>query len=72
MSKIDLVGYVRKDSKNSNDMKITLSVKALDIAQRHLSQDGEECITVVARIDKIQEIIDVSRDVTSVIQIVEA
>ncbi len=68
MSKIDLIGYVRKGDR---DLKITLSVKALNKAQKYRSQDGEEYVTVIAKLDKVQAIIEEAREVTTVMQIVE-
>ena len=68
ISKIDLIGYVRKDDKH---LKITLSVKAFDKAQRILSQDGGEYVTLVAKLDKVQAIIEKTREVAAINQIVE-
>ena len=66
----ELMGYVRK-SRNGNALKISLSVDALDSAERYLSQDGKEYIALVVNTAKIQEILDNTRDVTSVVQIKE-
>ncbi len=68
--KSELIGYVRK-SKNGNAMKISLSVEALDNAERYLSQDGKEYIALVINTEKVREIIEGTRDVTSVVQVKE-
>lgn len=66
----ELVGYVRKTKDNGN-LKVAISAEAFDQAQRYLSQDGKEYVALVINTAKIQEILDGTRDVTSVCQIRE-
>lgn len=69
MVQSELVGYVRK-SRSGDALQISISVDAFDSAQRYLSQDGKEYVQLIVNTSKIQEILEDSRDVTSVIQII--
>jgi hypothetical protein len=69
MVQSELIGYVRK-SRSGNALKLSISAEAFDSAQRYLSQDGKEYVGLIVNTAKIQEILDDSRDVTSVCQIV--
>ncbi len=64
----ELIGYVRK-SRNNGALKISISVEAFESAERYLSQDGKEYVGLVMHIGKVQEIMDGTRDVTSVCQL---
>ncbi len=68
MVQSELVGYVRK-SKNGNALKLSVSAEAFENAQRYLSQDGKEYVGLVIHLPKVQEILDGTRDVTSICQI---
>jgi hypothetical protein len=68
MVQSELVGYVRK-SRNGNALKLSISAEAFDSAQRYLSQDGKEYVGLIVNLAKIQEILDNTRDVTSICQI---
>ncbi len=68
MVQSELIGYVRK-SRNGNALKLSLSAEAFDNAQRYLSQDGKEYVGLIVHLAKVQEILDGTRDVTSVCQI---
>jgi hypothetical protein len=68
MVQSELVGYVRK-SRNGNALKLSISAEAFDSAQRYLSQDGKEYVGLIVNLAKIQEILDDTRDVTSICQI---
>jgi len=68
MVQSELVGYVRK-SRNGNALKLSISAEAFDSAQRYLSQDGKEYVGLVVNLAKVQEILDETRDVTSICQI---
>lgn len=70
MVQSELVGYVRK-SKNGNALKVNISAEAFERAKRYFSQDGKEYVQLVVSLPKVTEIIDGSRDVTSVCQITE-
>ncbi|UCE73993.1 MAG: hypothetical protein JSV56_13395 [Methanomassiliicoccales archaeon] len=69
MVQSELIGYVRK-SKGGNALKLSISKEAFDDAQRYLSQDGKEYVGLVINLSKVQEILDETRDVTSICQIV--
>lgn len=66
----ELVGYVRK-SKSGNALKVSISAEAFDSAQRYLSQDGKEYVGLIINLAKVQEILNDTRDVTSVCQVIE-
>jgi len=68
MVQSELIGYVRK-SRNGNALKLSISAEAFENAQRYLSQDGKEYVGLIVNIAKVQEILDDTRDVTSVCQI---
>jgi hypothetical protein len=70
MVQSELIGYVRK-SRNGNALKLSLSAEAFDSAQRYLSQDGTEYVGLIISMAKVQEIMDDTRDVTSVCQIMD-
>ncbi|UCG70556.1 MAG: hypothetical protein JSV09_05940 [Thermoplasmata archaeon] len=68
MVQSELIGYVRK-SNGGNALKLSISAEAFDSAQRYLSQDGKEYVGLIVNIAKVQEILDDTRDVTSICQI---
>lgn len=70
MVQSDLIGYVRK-TKDGQHLKLSISAEAFDNAQRYLSQDGKEYVALVVSLGKVHEILDGTRDVTSICQIVE-
>lgn len=65
-----LIGYVRK-SKSGNALKLSISATAFDSAERNLSQDGSEYVHLIVHLAKIAEILDGTRDVTSICQITD-
>jgi hypothetical protein len=69
MVQSELIGYVRK-SRSGNALNLSISAEAFDSAQRYLSQDGKEYVGLIVNMAKVQEILDDTRDVTSVCQIV--
>ena len=64
-----LVGYARK-SKEGGAIKISIDVEAFSESEKTLTDDGREFVSLVMNADKIQEIINGDREVTSVCQIV--
>lgn len=68
MVQSELIGYVRK-SRNGNALKLSISAEAFENAQRYLSQDGKEYVGLIVNLAKVQEILDETRDVTSICQI---
>lgn len=71
MVQSDLVGYVRK-TKSGNALKLSISAEAFDSAQRYLSQDGKEYVGLIISLAKVQEILEDTRDVTSIVQIIDS
>ena len=63
-----LIGYVRK-SNNGNALKLNISAEAFEEAQRYTTQDGKEYVNLITNLEKIKEIIDEQREVTSISQI---
>jgi|LGVD01.1.fsa_nt_gb hypothetical protein len=63
-----LIGYVRK-SNNGNALKLNISAEAFEEAQRYTTQDGKEYVNLITNLEKIKEIIDDQREVTSISQI---
>lgn len=63
-----LIGYVRK-SNNGNALKLSISTEAFEEAQRYTTQDGKEYVNLITNLEKIKEIIDDQREVTSISQI---
>ena len=68
MVQSELIGYVRK-SRNGNALKLSISAEAFENAQRYLSQDGKEYVGLIVNLAKVQEILEDTREVTSVCQI---
>jgi hypothetical protein len=69
MVQSDLIGYVRK-SRGGSALNLSISAEAFDSAQRYLSQDGKEYVGLIVNLAKVQEILDDTRDVTSICQII--
>jgi hypothetical protein len=70
MVQSELIGYVRK-SRNGNALKLSISAEAFENAQRYLSQDGKEYVGLIINLARTQEILEGSRDVTSICQITD-
>lgn len=66
--KSTLVGYVRKSNGNGA-LKLSISKDAFEEAERYQSQDGKEYVGLVINIARVQEILEGTRDVTSICQI---
>lgn len=66
--KSTLVGYVRK-SNGKGALKLSISKDAFEEAEKYLSQDGSEYVGLVINIARVQEILEGTRDVTSICQI---
>ena len=64
----ELVGYVRKD-KNGQHLRIHLSAEVMDALGRYESRDGYKYIALVVNANKVEEILDGERDVTSVVSV---
>lgn len=61
----ELVGYIRKPP-TGNHLKLVISAKAFDEAEKYQAQNGEEFVYLTLNTTRIQEIIDGQREVTSI------
>lgn len=69
MAQSELIGFVRK-SNNGNALKLSISTDAFQNAKKYAAKDGKEYVGLIVNVDKIREIIDGNREVTSICQIV--
>ena len=69
MSLSQLIGYARK-SIDGRSVKLSIDATAFEKANRFSTQDGREYVQLVMNADKIVEIINGEREVTSICQIV--
>lgn len=60
-----LVGYLRKTD-SGKALKLSLDVESLAEAQTYKTNDGREYITLISNIDKVSEILEGEREVTSI------
>lgn len=70
MSESTLIGYVRK-SKGGGALKLSIDVTAFEKAEKYSSSDGREFVSLIANLDKISQILEGEREVTSLCQIVD-
>jgi len=70
MTKSQLVGYVRK-SKAGGALTISIDSEAFAQAEKFASNDGRQFVRLVANADKVSQILDGGREVTSLCQLVE-
>lgn len=71
MAESQLIGYVRK-SNNGGALKMSIDAEAFTKAERYKSQDGREFVQLIANADKIGQILEGDREVTSLCQLVES
>ena len=64
-----LVGYIRK-SREGGALRMSIDVKAFKDAERLKGMDGREFVSLVANVEKVRDIIEGEREVTSLCQIV--
>lgn len=67
MATSQLVGYVRKDG---NVLKLSIDVKAFEKAERLNAQDGREFVSLIVNQEKVLDIMQGQREVTSICQVV--
>jgi hypothetical protein len=67
--KNNLIGYIRK-SNNGGALRINLDYEALEHAEKYETKDGRQYVGLVANLAKIGEIMDGTREVTSVCQLI--
>jgi hypothetical protein len=62
------MGYVRR-SNNGKALKISINADAFDKAERYKTQDGQEFVAMIIRLDTIYQLIEGQKDVTNITQI---
>lgn len=70
MAQSKLVGYVRR-SRGGGALKMSIDAEAFARAERYKSQDGREFVSLVANADKIGQILEGDREVTSLCQLMD-
>lgn len=68
MVKSELMGYVRR-SNNGKALKISINADAFGKAERYKTQDGQEYVAMIIRLDTIYQLIEGQKDVTNITQI---
>ncbi len=68
MVKSNLMGYVRR-SNNGKALKISINKEAFEKAETYTTQDGQEYVSLIIRLDTIYQLIEGKKDVTNVTQI---
>ena len=71
MVESQLVGYVRK-SNNGGALKLSIDAEAFANAERYKSQDGREFVALIVNADKVGQILEGQREVTSLCQLVDS
>ena len=70
MMKSELLGYVRR-SNNGKALKLSVNADAFNKAERYTTQDGQEYVAMIIRLDSIYQLIEGQKDVTNITQIVQ-
>jgi hypothetical protein len=68
--KSQLVGYVRKERSGTN-LRLSIDAEAFEKATKVAGRDGRKFVSLVASADKVNQILNGEREVTSLCQIVE-
>jgi hypothetical protein len=69
-SRSNLVGYLRK-SRNGGALRFSIDAEAFSKAEKYTSSDGREFVSLIANVDKVQDILSGEREVTSLCQLVD-
>jgi hypothetical protein len=67
MARSEVIGFVRK-SKSGNALKINISARAFETAERYTSTSGEEFVSLVANLAMVQAVIDGVKEATTLCQ----
>jgi hypothetical protein len=70
MAKSELLGYVRR-SNNGKALKLSVNAEAFDKAERYSTQDGQQYVAMIIRLDSIYQLIEGQKDVTNITQILD-
>ncbi|KYK29873.1 MAG: hypothetical protein AYK23_01420 [Candidatus Proteinoplasmatales archaeon SG8-5] len=65
-----LVGYVRK-SRGGGALNLSIDAAAFSKAERFTGSDGREFVSLIVNLDKVQDIIEGEREVTSLCQLID-
>ncbi len=68
MTKSELLGYVRR-SNNGKALKLSVNADAFNKAERYTTQDGQEYVAMIIRLDSIYQLIEGQKDVTNITQL---
>ena len=69
-TKSQLVGYVRK-SKSGGCLKMSIDTEAFARAEKFSARDGRQFVSLIANSDKVGQILEGEREVTSLCQLVD-
>ena len=69
-TKSQLVGYVRK-SKGGGCLRMSIDAEAFEKAERYAANDGRQFVSLVANVEKVNQILGGEREVTSLCQLVD-
>jgi len=67
-TKSQLVGYVRK-SKSGGALNLSIDAEAFAKAEKFAGKDGRQFVSLIANADKISQILQGAREVTSLCQL---
>lgn len=70
-TKSQLVGYVRK-SKSGGALRMSIDAEAFARAEKIPARDGRQFVSLIANADKVIQILEGEREVTSLCQLVDA
>ena len=70
VTKSQLIGYVRKD-RNGSSLRISIDREAFMRALSFNGLDGREFVSLICNADKVGQILNGEREVTSLCQLIE-
>ncbi len=68
--KTKLMGYVRR-SRNGGALKVSVSKKAIENAERYKTSDGTEYVGMIINLNKLRSLLSGEQEVTSISQILQ-
>ena len=69
MTESNLLGYARK-SNNGKALKLNISVDAFESSEKYSSSDGKQYVSMILNINKVQDLIGGTKEVTGIVQLV--
>jgi len=67
-TKSQLVGYVRK-SNSGGALRMSIDAEAFAKAEKYQTKDGKQFVSLIANADKVNQILQGEREVTSLCQL---